>query len=148
MIADPLSTRIRNWRGSEVFVETDKTFDLISNGPGSKTERKNSSQPIAGMTVTCRISHEVTTKGRLRSTLRFDAAVPVGASGLPDTPGLVPHSASAYLVVDQANNGSESDLVVSDSTISALLHALVTSRGAGATLVPSAILTDFLNGEP
>jgi hypothetical protein len=80
--------------------------------------------------------------------MRFNTVQPVGSGFSAPADNGFPHTASVYLTIDQQDVGSMSDLAGVDIALSALLNACVTSRTAGADFVPSAHLTNFLNGEP
>jgi hypothetical protein len=147
MIADPLPTRKANLFANELGADANVNFDLISSGPGSQTVRKAPAATVAGLVLTCAVKHEVTSKGRRRSTVRFDVVAPVN-SPFYDELNSVQRSASAYLVIDQHEAGSPKDIALVDAVLSCLLHSLVGTRESGDTMVTGAILGDFVNGEP
>jgi len=148
MIADPIATRISNINGT-TLTDDNVNIDMIGFGPGSKTTRKL--DPTSNVNtslvqdVRCSIEHTVTKSARRRSVIRFDV------TSVVDSSLLKVHTASAYLVVDQPDvysGDSGLDAATTDTAVSALLSALITSRAGGASIVESAALNDFLNGEP
>lgn len=144
-IAD-YSTIVQNVKG--LLLESADTVSMVetSHGPGRTAEKRGAS-PMASVVITSTVKHEVTKAKRRRSTLRMDVRAPKGTVGMT-TPGeLTEHTASAYIVIDRLDDDTQDELLVSDHAISALLHALVTSKAVGGAFNASTVLTHFLNGE-
>jgi len=148
MIAEPLSTRIHVVLAASGLTADDINMDTIAIGPGASSQRRvdPATNVNASLLINLKasIGHTVSKLGRRRSVFRFDSFMSPGAITTADT---VSRTASAYLVVDVADNPLPEDTVAADSALSALINSLVTSRAGGSSFVAAQALKDFLNGE-
>lgn len=148
MIADPLtltatklvSSTIINGQ-ADMFNEDDIVLNKLGIGPGAKSTGSVPASTLVSVgatALTMSVSHQPTSAGRIRSSLRFD-------TGAKDSENVV-HTAAAYIVLDREQLATTAGSSAVITALCALIRFLADPVST-TTIKPALTLAEFVNGE-